>query len=41
METTIGQDYRFGYTPSTIWMDNLYCYGTEARLDVGVPSVTL
>jgi len=24
---------RYGYTPSTIWMDNLYCYGTEDRLD--------
>ena len=25
---------RYGYTPTTIWMDNLYCYGTEDRLDV-------
>ena len=24
---------KFGHTPATIWMDNLYCYGTEARLD--------
>ena len=23
----------FGYTPATIWMDNLYCYGTELRLE--------
>ena len=23
----------FGYTPDTIWMDNLYCYGTEHRLE--------
>ena len=24
---------RFGYTPDTIWMDNVYCYGTEKRLE--------
>jgi len=24
---------RYGYSPSVIWMDNLYCYGTEKRLD--------
>ena len=29
---------RYGYTPTTIWMDNLYCYGTEDRLDVRPPS---
>ena len=23
---------KFGHTPATIWMDNLYCYGTEAGL---------
>ena len=23
----------FGYTPSQIWMDNIYCYGTEERLE--------
>ena len=28
---------RYGYTPTTIWMDNLYCYGTEDRLDVRPP----
>ena len=26
--------FRYGYTPTTIWMDNLYCYGEEERLDV-------
>ena len=24
---------RFGYTPANIWMDNIYCYGTEKRLE--------
>ena len=24
---------RFGYTPGNIWMDNIYCYGTENRLE--------
>lgn len=24
---------KFGHTPSVIWMDNLYCYGTEKELD--------
>ena len=24
---------RYGYTPDTIWMDNVYCYGTEKRLE--------
>ena len=23
---------KFGFTPATIWMDNLYCHGTEAKL---------
>ena len=23
---------KFGHTPAIIWMDNLYCYGTEAGL---------
>ena len=23
----------FGYSPSQIWMDNIYCYGTEERLE--------
>ena len=25
---------RYGYSPAIIWMDNMYCYGTEKRLDV-------
>ena len=25
---------RYGYSPVIIWMDNMYCYGTEKRLDV-------
>ena len=24
---------KFGYSPATIWMDNMYCYGTEKRLE--------
>lgn len=27
---------RYGYSPAIIWMDNMYCYGTEKRLDVRV-----
>ena len=23
---------KYGHTPATIWMDNLYCYGTEETL---------
>ena len=25
---------RYGYSPAVIWMDNMYCYGTEKTLDV-------
>merc|ERR1711970_764606 len=24
---------RYGYSPAVIWMDNMYCYGTEKTLD--------
>ena len=24
----------YGHTPATIWMDNMYCVGTEKGLDV-------
>jgi hypothetical protein len=27
---------RYGYGLSTIWMDNLYCYGTEKNIVVSV-----
>ena len=25
----------YGHTPAKIWMDNMYCYGGEDKLEVG------